>query len=480
MSATTQTAAQQASPSATRAPTPACALPPPGWACTRAPGHDGPCAAVPPPAPAVSEQASTDLPKLLREYASNSGYSHNDYADIMRSAADEIERCAAVSEQADERALFEAWKGYPLPDFNSDGNFDKDWLHREWVAFKAGLARAALAQRASSAPADTFAVNFIERRAEQYLQDHADTEPDTGAVVFQYGEAGRDYYSTMVELAEDIRRECRQLPTATPASAQPVAAAPAELRKAFMTLESSGGEGRTLVLKFNQRADAYAVHEYLLNAGSQDYRVAVAPAAPVAQTSANWTESERVANIDEVDEALRGFLEDPTGDNGTCVVRAVIVAAALWPPAEVAQATPASAGEKAARPSMLYEAAKLLLDRYDELRATKGAPTAVEFDLLRHALAGDAATIPSGASAGADARNAAHGHREDFYLMANARRIGMMPIRQIANMSNWHLAHELFATGSNSAHQICVDAGIDPAGYTIDRAPMAAAQGGAK
>ena len=26
---------------------PACKVPPPGWGCTRAPGHDGPCAAVP-------------------------------------------------------------------------------------------------------------------------------------------------------------------------------------------------------------------------------------------------------------------------------------------------------------------------------------------------------------------------------------------------------------------------------------------------
>lgn len=30
-----------------------CTVPPPGWACTRAPGHDGPCAAIPAAAPAV-------------------------------------------------------------------------------------------------------------------------------------------------------------------------------------------------------------------------------------------------------------------------------------------------------------------------------------------------------------------------------------------------------------------------------------------
>jgi hypothetical protein len=29
---------------------------------------------------------------------------------------------------------------------------------------------------------------------------------------------------------------------------------------------------------------------------------------------------------------------------------------------------------------------------------------------------------------------------------------------------------ELFATGSTSAHKICVDAGIDPDGYKVERA----------
>jgi len=28
-------------------PAPKCLLPPPGWECTRRPGHEGPCAAVP-------------------------------------------------------------------------------------------------------------------------------------------------------------------------------------------------------------------------------------------------------------------------------------------------------------------------------------------------------------------------------------------------------------------------------------------------
>lgn len=39
------------------------------------------------------EQQPTDLSKQLREYAADSGYSHNDYADTMLAAASEIERC---------------------------------------------------------------------------------------------------------------------------------------------------------------------------------------------------------------------------------------------------------------------------------------------------------------------------------------------------------------------------------------------------
>jgi hypothetical protein len=68
----------------------------------------------------------------------------------------------------------------------------------------------ALARRApdQATPAqidsNTFAVNFIRQRAEQYLQDHADTEPGTGALAFEFGEAGREYHSTLVELADDI------------------------------------------------------------------------------------------------------------------------------------------------------------------------------------------------------------------------------------------------------------------------------------
>jgi hypothetical protein len=46
---------------------------------------------------------------------------------------------------------------------------------------------------------------FIEKRAEDYLRDNADTDEDTGAPIWRYGDAGRDYHSTLVELADDLR-----------------------------------------------------------------------------------------------------------------------------------------------------------------------------------------------------------------------------------------------------------------------------------
>lgn len=61
----------------------------------------------------------------------------------------------------------------------------------------------------------------------------------------------------------------------------------------------------------------------------------------------------------------------------------------------------------------------------------------------------------------------AHGNRGDWYLMANARRIAGRSMAEVRRMSNWNFASELFATGGTSAHQICVDAGIDPEGTEV-------------
>jgi hypothetical protein len=64
-----------------------------------------------------------------------------------------------------------------------------------------------------------------------------------------------------------------------------------------------------------------------------------------------------------------------------------------------------------------------------------------------------------------------HGHREDFYLLANCRR---MLGRTHAKSPNWVIAMELFATGSTSAYQICTEAGIDPDSTKVERAAIAA------
>lgn len=107
-----------------------------------------------------------------------------------------------------------------------------------------------------------------------------------------------------------------------------------------------------------------------------------------------------------------------------------------------------------------------------------GGQTFDEFDALAFGKA-ILATRAQHDTASDTAPKLAHGHRGDYYLMANARRVAQHPIRMIRTMQNWAFASELFATGSNSAHQICVDAGIDPAGYKVERAAIQAQAGDA-
>ena len=68
------------------------------------------------------------------------------------------------------------------------------------------------------------------------------------------------------------------------APVQPVAV-PDGLRKAFVTLESFNGR-YSVVMKFNQKTDAFAVHDFLLGVGGKDYN----SAAPAAQGDAKDTE----------------------------------------------------------------------------------------------------------------------------------------------------------------------------------------------
>lgn len=91
-----------------------------------------------------------------------------------------------------------------------------------------------------------------------------------------------------------------------------------------------------------------------------------------------------------------------------------------------------------------------------------------EWDEMK-ALAIQARVSPR-ATADVEREKLPHGHRDDFYLMANARGLAMNSIHTVRSMPNWVLAVKLFATGSTSAHEICAKAGIDPDGISIERA----------
>jgi len=79
------------------------------------------------PMQAQEPRKPTDISKRLREYAGNNGYSHNDYADMMRDAADEIELMADNAE-----ALTDAYRALQntllvVPDGDFKRKMD-DWL----------------------------------------------------------------------------------------------------------------------------------------------------------------------------------------------------------------------------------------------------------------------------------------------------------------------------------------------------------------
>lgn len=102
----------------------------------------------------------------------------------FRKDANKDQGGAAVRGEAvadfDVLARFEQWKAYPLPPMNSDGHFDKDWLHREFVAFKAGLISA----RAADAPSDL-------RHAQPASTEAQGEVPDLGNLAAQSEDSAR-------------------------------------------------------------------------------------------------------------------------------------------------------------------------------------------------------------------------------------------------------------------------------------------------
>lgn len=65
---------------------------------------------------------------------------------------------------------------------------------------------APVAQGDALTPGLIAAAEHIEGMASGYIEEHARTEPDTGAVVFDRRDAGLEYHSTLIELADDLRQ----------------------------------------------------------------------------------------------------------------------------------------------------------------------------------------------------------------------------------------------------------------------------------
>lgn len=70
-----------------------------------------------------------------------------------------------------------------------------------------------------------------------------------------------------------------------------------------------------------------------------------------------WEKCERISNLPDVDAALRGFSEDPTADNATCIVRAVLATQPAEGSAQVARCLTAeeTCTVRAAKRGMIVE-----------------------------------------------------------------------------------------------------------------------------
>ena len=146
-----------------------------------------------------------------------------------------------------------------------------------------------------------------------------------------------------------------------------------------------------------------------------------------------------------------------------------------------AQQEPVAAPQQAAAPGALLEILRDVhntlesqadsdIDHFeDDEEEREGAPMQYAARRVMEVMGMLKAAAPS-APGTPEAPKPAHGPRDDYYLLANGRRLGLEPISRVRNMPNWVLAMELFATGSTSAHQLCRDAGVDPDSTTTQRA----------
>lgn len=150
---------------------------------------------------------------------------------------------------------------------------EKDLPIDEAFVFAAGFAAAAAVAPQQHAQASDPIGQHNAEAAQRKLVEHAqaalsnDVDLPVEMAAFVSTERMRDY--------------ARQAIAYDRATRQP---APDSISKAFVTLEST--EGRySIVMKFNQKADAFAVHDYLLGAGGKDYHAAPVASAPAVAVS---------------------------------------------------------------------------------------------------------------------------------------------------------------------------------------------------
>ncbi len=127
-------------------------------------------------------------------------------ADALAAPAPTV--AAPSDDPMPKRTAFIAWcKSRGLEtDVEKDAWGAQIFKHSHIQAMWEGWFNAVAAPTGASQSAGVaYVADFIDKRAQEYLDGNAGTEHDTGAIVWHCGEAGRDYYYTLTELAEEIR-----------------------------------------------------------------------------------------------------------------------------------------------------------------------------------------------------------------------------------------------------------------------------------
>lgn len=112
------------------------------------------------PVPASTERVNDDEISHSMLLAGTLNHCESDEDEVRRiyramRVAYFMESTPVAARELDVEAEFRKWKGYELPALNNHGQFHQDWLHREFVAFKAGIDRAARRAAQSTAPVST-------------------------------------------------------------------------------------------------------------------------------------------------------------------------------------------------------------------------------------------------------------------------------------------------------------------------------------